>query len=341
VGSESGFPSGITSGGFSPTTIVGSGTATLTVNTTTATVPYALSLTVTGTSGSTSHTASTTLLVTLATPASLAASGGDSQASLSWAGSVGASGYHLKRATTNGGPYVPIACPTSTSYVDTGLSDGTTYFYVVSAAYTGGPDSGGESADSSQASVTPQAPVPPAPGGLTATAGNAQVALSWNASTGATGYRVKRSTTSGGPYNVVGSPSTTGFTDTGLTNGTPYFYVVSAVNSAGESSNSSQVSATPQGTPPASPSGLTVKATKPRRLMLQWVQSPTAGVTQNGVYRRTSGGSYPTSPTAKISATTAYSDDGLTSGTGYCYRVTAFTAIGESAPSAESCGTPK
>src|SRR5262249_15340185 len=79
----------------------------------------------------------------------------------------------------------------------------------------------------------------------TATAGNAQVALSWNASTGATGYRVKRSTTSGGPYAVVGSPSTTSFTDTTVTNGTPYFYVVSAVDSAGESANSSQVSATP------------------------------------------------------------------------------------------------
>ena len=51
-----------------------------------------------------------------------------------------------------------IACPTGTSYVDTGLTNGTTYYYVVSASYTGGPDAGGESADSSEASTTPRPP---------------------------------------------------------------------------------------------------------------------------------------------------------------------------------------
>jgi outer membrane protein assembly factor BamB len=86
---------------------------------------------------------------------------------------------------------------------------------------------------------------PPAPTNLTATAGNAQVSLSWNASSGATSYHVKRATVSGGPYTTVGSPTSTSFTDTGLTNGTTYFYVVTAVNSAGESGNSNQVSATP------------------------------------------------------------------------------------------------
>jgi len=89
--------------------------------------------------------------------------------------------------------------------------------------------------------------IPPTPTGVTATAGNAQATISWSASSGATSYNVKRSTTSGGPYTTVGSPTTTSFTNTGLTNGTTYYYVVSAVNSAGESANSSQVSATPSG----------------------------------------------------------------------------------------------
>jgi hypothetical protein len=87
--------------------------------------------------------------------------------------------------------------------------------------------------------------LPSAPTGLTAAAGNAQVALSWTASSGATGYNVKRSTTSGGPYTQIASPSATNYSDTGLTNGTTYYYVVSAVNSAGESADSTQVSATP------------------------------------------------------------------------------------------------
>jgi glycosyl hydrolase family 44 len=87
---------------------------------------------------------------------------------------------------------------------------------------------------------------PPAtPSGLTATAGNAQVNLSWSASSGATSYNVKRSTTSGGPYTTIASPTTTSYNDPSLTNGTAYYYVLSAVNPYGESGNSSQASATP------------------------------------------------------------------------------------------------
>src|SRR6185369_8893165 len=81
---------------------------------------------------------------------------------------------------------------------------------------------------------------PSAPTGLTATPGNAQVALSWTASSGATSYNVKRSTVSGSGYATVNSPTGTSYTNTGLTNGTTYYYVVSAVNASGESANSSQ-----------------------------------------------------------------------------------------------------
>jgi hypothetical protein len=87
--------------------------------------------------------------------------------------------------------------------------------------------------------------VPAAPSGLLATAGNAQASLSWNASSAATGYYVKRATISGGPYTQIASPSMNSYADSGLTNGTTYYYVVSAFNTAGESANSSQVSATP------------------------------------------------------------------------------------------------
>ena len=87
---------------------------------------------------------------------------------------------------------------------------------------------------------------PPAtPSGLTATAGNQQVALTWSAATTASSYHVKRGTVSGGPYSTVASPSTTSYTDMGLTNGTAYYYVVSAVNANGESGNSGEKSATP------------------------------------------------------------------------------------------------
>jgi endo-1,4-beta-xylanase len=87
---------------------------------------------------------------------------------------------------------------------------------------------------------------PPVPTGLLATAGSGQVQLTWNPSSGATSYNVKRATTSGGPFTTVASATTTSFTNTGLANGTTFFFVVSAVNSGGESANSTQVSATPQ-----------------------------------------------------------------------------------------------
>jgi galactose oxidase-like protein/PKD domain-containing protein len=252
-----GFPTGVTSGGFNPASISGTGTSTLMMNTTTSTVPWAVSLTITGTSGTLSHTASSTLLVNLAPPSSPAAIAGDKQVSLSWGASVEASSYHVKRATVSGGPYETVAClaATARNYTDTGLVGGTTYYYVVSAAYAGNPNSGGESV------------------------------------------------------------------------------------------NSNEVSATPTATqsPPAAPTALIAKATKPKAIDLQWVQSVTPGITNNNIYRRLmNGGTYPSSPTATtISPVTSYRDSNLVSRTGYCYVVTASNASGESARSNEACASPK
>src|SRR5215470_14738414 len=109
--------------------LTGSGSSTLRINTTTSTVPYALSLTITGTSGTLTHTASTTLLVTLAPPASLTAVAGNAQAFLSWPSSVGATSYTVKRATVSDGPYVSVGCPSATSFTDSNLQNGTTYYY--------------------------------------------------------------------------------------------------------------------------------------------------------------------------------------------------------------------
>jgi fibronectin type 3 domain-containing protein len=181
-----------------------------------------------------------------AAPSGLLASAANAQVSLTWSASATATRYNVKRGTTTGGPYTTVSSPTATNFTDTGLTNGTTYFYVVTAV-----NSTGESANSVQASATPLAPTqaPAAPTGLTATAGNAQVSLTWTASSGATSYNVKRGTTSGGPYTQVSSVTVPSFLDTGLTNGTTYFYVVSAVNSIGESPNSAQTSVTPVNTP--------------------------------------------------------------------------------------------
>lgn len=85
---------------------------------------------------------------------------------------------------------------------------------------------------------------PSAPHNLSARPVNArQIALTWAPSTMATGYVVKRSCGSGGPYEVVGRPATNVFTDDGVRDETTYYYVVAATNAAGESALSPQVPA--------------------------------------------------------------------------------------------------
>ena len=78
-----------------------------------------------------------------------------------------------------------------------------------------------------------------------ATPGNNTVSLTWSAPGGATGYNVKRSLTGGGPYTTVGTATGTSYLDSTVTNGTTYYYVVSATNGSVESANSSEVSVIP------------------------------------------------------------------------------------------------
>jgi hypothetical protein len=112
---------------------------------------------------------------------------------------------------------------------------------------------GGESGRSNEASATPQAPATPpaAPTGLAATTGNGQVALTWNSVAGATTYSVYRGTTAGGETLLQSGLTVTTFTSNGLTNGTTYFYQVTATGAGGESGRSNEASATPQA--PVSP----------------------------------------------------------------------------------------
>jgi hypothetical protein len=176
-----------------------------------------------------------------AAPTGFNAAPGNGQIGLSWNAVAGATSYTVKYGTATGNYTVTVSNLTSTSTTITPLTNGTPYFFVVSA--TNGV---GEGANSGEISSTPAAPTPPAaPTGVNATAGDSQVTLSWNAVAGAISYNVKYGTINGGPYgatvNVVGTTKTI----TLLTNGTPYYFIVTALNGGGEGGNSSQATATP------------------------------------------------------------------------------------------------
>ncbi len=172
------------------------------------------------------------LSVASATPSTLA---------LSWAAAPGTNSYHVKRSTVSGGPYTTIATGVSTtSYTDTGLSQLTTYYYVVSAVNTIG-----ESPDSVElAALTRPTGPPAAPTSVTAVAvAFNQVQLSWTESLGALSYQVKRSLSSSGPYTTIATGVIGGsYTNNDLYPGKTYYYQISAVNENGEGVNSSTAS---------------------------------------------------------------------------------------------------
>jgi hypothetical protein len=188
-----------------------------------------------------------------------------------------------------------------------------------------------------QTTTTPPPTVPLAPTNLIATAGNAQVALTWIAPLAATSYDVERSSSNGGPYSSIkAGVMATNYTDKTATNGTTYYYDVYAVNSAGTTSaQPAQASATPQA-PPQAPSNLTAL---PGNAVVSLSWSASAGAASYNVLRSTvSGGSY--AVIASVVTTASYNDTSVSNGTTYYYAVQAVDAGGPSGNSNEVLATP-
>jgi fibronectin type 3 domain-containing protein len=209
------------------------------------------------TSGNNDFVGANAVTITLP-PAGLTATPGNGMITLFWTAPAGALSYNVYRGTAAGGEgLTPLATGvTTTTFTDSGLTNGTTYFYTVTAVNANinhVPALPSESAPSAEASATPSTVAPPAaPTGLTASAtaintGTPQVVLTWNASAGATSYRVYRSTSGNGEGGTPLASAITAltFTDTTGVFGTTYFYKVSAVNAGGESPLSAEASATP------------------------------------------------------------------------------------------------
>lgn len=108
--------------------------------------------------------------------------------------------------------------------------------------------------DATASAISSSVLVPAAPANLSALPGDAVATLTWDSVAGATSYNVKRSTNNVGPYLTVTNVTAANDTDTGLSNGTNYFYVVSTINAGGESTNSLPVAVRPVSLAPFSAS---------------------------------------------------------------------------------------
>ena len=264
------------------------------------------------------------------------ANGGDSHVMLVWNGVQGAAGYKIYRSVTSGvyGSPIYTAGSSDTSYDVTGLTNGTTYYFVIKAT-----NAAGDSIASNEVTVTPQVAAPGAPVVQAASAGDAHVNITWNSVSGATEYKVYTSTASG----IYTTPAATvagsvySYDATGLTNGTTYYFVVKASNPGGDSANSNELSATPQVPAPGAPTGLTAIGGN-IKVTLNW--SSVSGATGYKIFQSTTSGSFSTELETVTGSVYSYEATGLTNGTTYYFVIKAVNPGGDSPSSSEVSAMP-
>jgi fibronectin type 3 domain-containing protein len=293
--------------------------------------------------GPQSNEASATPAIVPSAPTLSPAIASNTQVTLIWTapGSDGGNAitnYLVYRGTTSGGETLLATLGNVLTYTNTGLTNGQIYYYKVSAM-----NSVGEGALSDESSAVPIT-VSSATLSLVATPGNGQISLTWYAPSsdgGAaiTNYNVYRGTSSGGETHLTTIGNVLTLTDTSVTNGVTYFYMVSATNSAGEGVLSSESSATPVTTPTAP---TIVSATSGNALVtLVWTAPSSNGgssITGYKVYRGTTSGGETLLTT--LGNVLTYTDASLTNGKTYYYKVSAVNSVGTGALSNERSATP-
>ena len=188
--------------------------------------------------------------------------------------------------------------------------------------------------------TAPPTPTPPdAPTGVSATpVSSTEIKVAWQASSGATGYRVERSANGGTSWTTAGTTTTaTSFNNTGLAPATTYQYRVVATSPNGNSAPSATATATtPRDTAPPTPPQNLVAGGAYRSITLSWSASTDAGgsgLAGYTVWRSTSGAPGTFSWIATTTGT-SYTNTGLRKNANYWYAVVAHDGAGNySAPS--------
>ena len=296
----------------------------------------------------------TTTATVPAAPTGLTAVAGDTQVTLNWTdpNDDTITKYQVRYGA---GSTVPATATwgditgsgaTTTSHIVTGLTNATQYAFEIRAV-----NATGNSDASATVTATPTLAIPDAPTGLTATAGNAQVTLTWTNPTNAstlTSIQVRYKATADLPFNDntdtwtdLAATATT-YTATSLTNGTGYTFAVRATNTAGNST-AATATATPTLPAPAAPTGLSAAAGD-TQVTLNWTDPQNTSITKYQV-RYGAGSTVPATATWEDitgSGATTISHDvtGLTNGTQYAFEIRAVNATGNSDASATVTATP-
>ena len=275
-----------------------------------------------------------------AAPQNVLSAGGNTQVSLSWGEASGATTYNIYWSTAAG-----VRKQTGTKISDvssifyhSGLTNGTTYYYVVTVA-----NQYGESSESREVSATPSPFNPPLPPSHVATlVGDRKVIIRWTsqeAGEATSSHNIYWSNSAGvTKENGTKIPSATSpYTHADLTNGMTYYYVITGVNEYGEGRASAEVSATPeQGNVPSAPTGVSATAGN-RQAVISWTAVSEAG--SYNLYWSTSSDVSSKNGTKIADVTSPYTHTGLTSDTTYYYVVTAVNGHGESEDSAKASVT--
>jgi hypothetical protein len=271
-----------------------------------------------------------------------AAASGSSVISLAWTdNSTDETSFVVERSLTSNSGFTTITTlpANTTTFVNSGLTGSTTYYYRVQAT-----NIAGSSAWSNTASATTTGVLPNAPSNLTATAaGSSVINLAWtDNSTDETNFVLQRSLSESSGFTSIAMlpANTTTYVNSGLTGSTTYYYRVQATNAAGSSAWSNTANATTTGGLPAAPSNLVAKSGSCRAINLTWVDNSN-NETSFQISRSLSlNGTYTNIATLPAN-TTAYTNTGLTLGRKYYYKVRSVNSTGTSGWSNTASATAK
>ncbi len=263
-------------------------------------------------------------------PITLTATPGNGAVTLTYNAVPGAASYSLYVTTDPAAApsaYSYITNTSGTTYTQTGLKNGTTYYYVVVPQ-----DSGGNAGTPSN--ITSALVSLPAPTNVTATSGSGSVTVTWTASAypGATNYQVFYSTDNVNFYGLGYTGNTTTATQTGLANSTNYYYYVVPYNDGGAGTTSNTVSTTVGITAPTN-----VKATPGNGSVTVTWDAVTTATNYQVFYSSDGTNFYGLGYAGNV---TTITQTGLSNATKYYYYVVAYNSGGSSPPSATVSATP-